>query len=223
MQSVTAILNRHPQRPKAFRPHRIENQSVGSDLQTCETALKQIDASGHRGDVNTFGGGAALDVGHIRHQHLLEVTHRPFAVSPGQHPGMHDTGQCRAVRGALEVVVHRRRYLLGGESVAHSGEQLTQLVSGQQVEEHEHIGLFGGLVPVDAVVVGFQDPVESRNVAVAFAQTLPVEFLQIAVTLELADDCDIRIRSCATCRVERHVHQPADLIPPLQFATADTE
>ena len=99
-------------------------------------------------------------------QHLLEELHRPVAVGPGQHPGVHDAAERRPVRGAGQVVVDHLRDLFGREAIAEPVEQLTQLVGRQQVEQHQRVGLLGRLVAVDVVVLGLQDAVQPLDVAV---------------------------------------------------------
>ncbi len=107
---------------------------------------------------------------------------------PGQHPGVDQRAQRGAVRGTAEVVLDgcgdERRL----QRIAEIGKQLSQLVGRQQVEEHEDIGLFGGLVGVDRTSLSLQDPVEALDVAVPLSVGLPVELLKVLVALELADD-----------------------------------
>ena len=57
----------------------------------------------------------------------------------------------------------------GAQPVAEAVEQLAQLVGGQQVEQHQHVGLLGDLVVVDGVALGLEDAVEPADVAVAAA------------------------------------------------------
>lgn len=83
----------------------------------------------------------------------------------------------------MQVVVDGQRNLLGGEAVAHPGEQFAQLVGGEQIEQHQHVGLLGGLVAGDAVVVRLQDPVQALNVAVPLTQSVPVQLLEIGIAL----------------------------------------
>ena len=74
------------------------------------------------------------------------------------------------------------------ERVAEPGEELPQLVRGEQVEEHQHVRLLRGLVPVRAVPLGLEDPVQPLDVPVPRPVALPVELLQLFVALELAQD-----------------------------------
>ena len=223
VQPIAAEEDRHPQRAKTFRPHRVEDQPVRADLQPGETALQQVDASGHGGDVNPLCRGPALDVGDIGHQDLLEVTHGSLAVAAGEHPGVHHPGQCRTVRGPVQVVVHGSGNLFRGEPIAQPGEQLPQFVGGEQVEQHQHVGLFGGLVAVDVVVVRLQDAVQALDVAVPLAQSGPVQLGQVAVTLELTDHTATGRWAGSGCGVERHEHPAADVVPLIQFAAMDTQ
>ena len=70
-----------------------QDDAVGAGLHSSEAALDEVDAAGHRRQVNPFGRGAALDVVNVGDQHLLEELHRPIAVGPGQHPGVHHAGK----------------------------------------------------------------------------------------------------------------------------------
>ena len=146
-------------------------------------------------------------------QRLLEELHRTITVGPGEHPGMHHAAQRRPVRRAGQVVVDHLRDLVGRESVAEPVEQLAQLRCRQQVEQHEDVGLLGGLVPVDIVVLGLEDAVEALDVAVLPPVAIPVQFRQVAVSLELADDAV----------VERDEHPSAHLIPVRQFGIVQSE
>ncbi len=65
MQPMTAIPDRKSQHSSAFRPHRAEHQTITPGFQAGETALQEVDAAGHRGQVNALGGGTALAVRHI--------------------------------------------------------------------------------------------------------------------------------------------------------------
>ena len=85
-------------------------------------------------------------------------------------------------------------------------KQLAQLIRRQQIQQHQRVGLLGGLVPVDVVVLGFEDAVEALNVAVPLPVGVPIQFGQFVVTLELADHAV----------VERNEHPPADVDPSAQ-------
>lgn len=108
-----------------------------------------------------------MDVGDVGLEHLLEELHRTAAVAPGQHPRVHDTAQCRAMRRPRNVVVDHLRDLIAGEVVVEPVEQLAQLLGRQQVQQHQRVRLLRGLVPIDVVVLCFQNAVQALNVAVA--------------------------------------------------------
>ena len=88
-----------------------------------------------------------------------------------------------------------------------------QLRRRHQVEQHEGVGLLGSLVAVHVIVLCLEDAVEALDVAVLPAVAVPVQFLQPAVSLELADDAV----------VEGDVHPSAYLIPVRQFGTVQSE
>ena len=89
--------------------------------------------------------------------------------------------------GPRQVVLDGARDRLRRQRVAEAPEQLAQLVGGQQVEQHQHVGLLGDLVVIHRAAFGLEDPVEPLDVTVASAIFLPVDLRQVAVTLELAD------------------------------------
>jgi hypothetical protein len=74
--------------------------------------------------------------------------------------------------------------------------------------------LLGDLVPVRAVTLGFEHPVQPPDVAVLVPVALPVELPQVFVALELGEHA---------VGVEDDPHLPADLAPPVQFLVADRQ
>ena len=98
--------------------------------------------------------------------------------------------------------------------VAEPVEQLVQLVRGQQVEQHEHVGLLGDLVAVGGVALRLQDAVEPGDVAVALDVVDPVELLEPVVPLELAEDAVV---------VPAQPQLAADVLPAVQLAAVDVE
>lgn len=109
--------------------------------------------------------------------------------------------------GAGQVVVDGAAPEVVVEAVAEPGEEGDEFVRREEVAEHEDVGLLGGPVVVDAVPLGLQDPVQPADVAVAGAVGLPVEFVQVAVALELTDDA----------LVEGDAQGAGDLLPAPQF------
>ena len=118
VQVQTAVVDRDRKHTKRFRPVRGQDDAVGPGLQPGEAALHQVDGAGHGRQVDALGRGAALDVGDVGLQRLLEELHRAVAVGPGEHPGVHDAAERGSVGGAGQVVVHHVRHLVGHEAVA---------------------------------------------------------------------------------------------------------
>ena len=73
-----------------------QDAAIGAGFQPGEAPLHEVDAAGHGSEVDAFGGGSALDVVDIGCEDLLEELHRAIAVGPGQHPGVHNTAECRS-------------------------------------------------------------------------------------------------------------------------------
>ena len=126
---------------------------------------------------------------------------------------MGDVRQGRPVRGPTVVVLDRPAGGVVGELVAEPGEDAAQLVVAEQEEQHHRVGLLGQLVAVRGVALGLEDPVEALDVAVLRAVGVPVQFLEVGVALELADDPV----------VERHEHPAADVLPPLDLLVAELQ
>ncbi len=137
--------------------------------------------------MDTLGGRPALDVGDVALQGLGEKAPCLPGVGPGQHPGADHAAERRAVCGAVEVVGDGLRELRIGHLVAQVAQQLPQLVAGQQEQQHQYVGLLGQLVPVGAVALGLEYPVQPLDVAVPGPVALPVELLQLVVAFELGE------------------------------------
>jgi len=69
---VTAIVNRKAQSTKRFRPMWRQDQAVATGFKTGEAPLYEVDAAGHGSQMDALGGRAALDVGDVGLEHLLE-------------------------------------------------------------------------------------------------------------------------------------------------------
>src|SRR5690606_32234539 len=95
----------------------------------------------------------------------------------------------------------------GVGGVAEPVEDGEEFGGGEQVAQHERVGLFGGFVAVDVVAFGFQCPVQAAYSAVA----VPVEFGQVGVAGELADDAVVEVDA----------HAAGDVGPAGGFAGAD--
>ena len=123
---------------------------------------------------------------------------------------MDDRAQSRPVRGARQVVVDGFGDLLWREAVAEPAEQRQQLFRGEQIEQHQGVGLLGRLVVVDAVVLGLEDAVEPLDVAVPLPIAFPIKFGQFGIALELADHPVVEGNEHAPC----HVPPPIQLLGP---------
>jgi hypothetical protein len=73
--------------------------------------------------------------------------------------------------------------MISAATVSEPFENLGQALVGEQIEEHEHVGLLGDLVAVRRVPLGVEDPVEPLDVAVLLAIAVPVELLQVPRSL----------------------------------------
>ena len=122
------------------------------------------------------------------------------------------------MRGASEIIVHVPAHRVVVQAVAQAPEQSLHLGRGQQVEQHQHVGLFGDLIPVGAVVLGLQDAVEAVDVAVFLAVAVPVEYAQSFESLELADDL-----AAAVVAVGGNVHLARDVGPAVALGRGDGE
>ena len=122
------------------------------------------------------------------------------------------------MRGALEIIIHVPLHRVVVEVVAQALEQGLHLGRGQQVEQHQHVGLFGDLIPVGAVVLGLQDAVEAVDVAVFLPVAVPVECAQSLEPLELADDL-----APAAVVVGGNVHLARDVGPAVALGRGDVE
>ena len=108
---------------------------------------------------------------------------------PGEDPAVDEAAEGGAVAGA--AAGSSRRCAAPGlvvQAVPQPAEELLELAGREEVAEHEHVGLLGGLVAVDRVALGLQDPVEAADVAVPVPVGVPVQFGEVAVAVELADD-----------------------------------
>src|SRR5690606_14893054 len=142
----------------------------------------------HGAEMDALRRGAALDIGDVACERLLEMRPGSRPIRPREEPGMHDPAQGGAVRCPLRVVIDDPRYRLMPEGIAEAAEEGPEFDGRVQVEEHQRIGLFRGLVVIDAVPFRLEDPVEALDVAVFLPVAFPVELVEALVALELADD-----------------------------------
>src|SRR5215469_12450211 len=127
--------------------------------------------------------------------------------------GMGDKAQSRTVRRPPIVVRDVPRGRVGTVVVPQPPEDLAQFLAREEEEEHHRVGLLGDLVPVRVVTFRAQDPVEPLDVLVLRAVGVPIEFFQVAIALELADD---------SVAVEGDKHPAAHVLPQRQLVITDT-
>src|SRR5690606_33754449 len=195
------------QRAEPVGQERVEAQPVAAYLQPQVAPLQQVERTGHGAEVDAFLGRAALDVLDVAFQCFGEQVPGGGAVGAGQHPGVDEGAEGGAVAGALQVVVDGPPDEGGVGGVAEPVEDGEEFGGGEQVAQHERVGLFGGFVAVDVVAFGFQCPVQAAYSAVA----VPVEFGQVGVAGELADDAVVEVDA----------HAAGDVGPAGGFAGAD--
>ena len=105
-----------------------QDQAVAPGFQPGEAPLHKVDAARHRGKVNPLGGGAALDVGDVGLEHLMEKLKSSITIRSSQDPRVHDAAECGSMRRPGHVVVDHLRDLVGSEVVVETIEQIAQLV-----------------------------------------------------------------------------------------------
>src|ERR1700730_7371147 len=167
-------------------------------------ALDQIESAGHDSEVDALGGGAALHVAYVALQRDHVPLPRRLQIQIGEDAGVSHEAQSRTVRSALIVVLQVLAGHVRGVGIAQPLEDLPELVFAEKEEEEHRVRLLGELVTVWLVTGRLQDPVQPLDVAVLSAISLPVQFLQVFVTLELADD---------PVAMEGHEHPAAYLLP----------
>ncbi len=87
---------------------RLEAQAVGPRLQPGQSALDEVERAGHRAEVDALAGGAALEVGDVAAQRLLDEGPGVGAAGAGEDPPVDQAAEGGAVTGAVQVVVHGR-------------------------------------------------------------------------------------------------------------------
>ena len=75
------------------------------------------------------------------------------------------------------VVLHVEGNAVRLERIAQPVEQGTHVLRGEQIKEHQHVGLFGEFVTIRGIPFGFQNTVQPVNVPVLLPVALPLEFL----------------------------------------------
>src|ERR1017187_2869431 len=192
----------------------VEVQDAVADLRAGVAALDEIERPGYHAHVDALLRGAALDVADVAFQRGEEPLPRGLEVQRREHAAVRDKAQRGAVRCALVVVGDVPGRGIGTVVVAQPLEQPPQLVVGEQEEQHHRVGLLGELVAVGVVALGTQDPVEPLDVPVPGAVGVPVQLLEILVSLELADDA---------VAVEGNEHPAAHVRPRAQLFVAQAQ
>src|SRR5680860_65575 len=106
VQSVTAIAQRRIHLENLFGQARIECEYAIAHLDARVATLDQVNRAGHGAEMNAFPRGAVLNVGQIAAKRRLGESPGPLAVRPGQHPGVGDPTQARAVGSALICLLY---------------------------------------------------------------------------------------------------------------------
>jgi hypothetical protein len=197
-------LHRERQAVQAARQPRVEVQHVVADVAARVVPLHDVEGGGHDTQVDSLFRCSALDVVDIAAERDKEAVPRAFGVDGGEHSGMGDDAQRGAVRRPLVVVLDVPHGRIRPVVVPEPVEYLPQFRIREQVEKHHRVGLLGDLVPVGVDALGTQDPVEPLDVPVLGAVGVPVQFFEVRVTLELADDA---------VTVERDEHPAAHVLP----------
>src|SRR3984893_7421798 len=192
----------------------VEVQDIAADLRAGVAALDEIERPRYHAHVDALLRGAALDVADVALQRDDEPLPRGLDVQPREHAAVRDEAQRGAVRGALVVVGDVLARGVRAVAVAQPLEQPPQLVVREQQEQHHRVGLLGELVAVGVIALGTQDPVEPLDVLVLGAVGVPVELLEILVSLELADDA---------VAVKRDEHPAAHVRPRAQLLVAEAQ
>ena len=139
----------------------VEPDDVPVDGQAAVASLNHVHGTGHGAQVDAFSGRTALNVGDVAGERLLVGIPGFCAVGARLYPRVHHPRQRGTVRGASDVILDVAGDVVGFEGVSQLGEYPHQLVGREQVEQHDHIGLLGGLVAIDGVVLGLEDAVEA--------------------------------------------------------------
>src|SRR5690606_16496845 len=165
-EPAATIADPHPQAAEFFRQAGIDPEMILADVEAGMAALHEVDRARHGAEMDAPRRGAALDIGDVAFERLLEKRPGSRPIRPREDPGMHDPAQGGAVRCPLRVVIDDPRYRLMPEGIAEAAEEGPEFDGREQVEEHQRIGLFRGLVVIYAVPFRLEDPVEALDVAV---------------------------------------------------------
>src|SRR6185437_8314614 len=158
--------------------HWMEMECVAAQLEASVAPLQQIDGSGHGAEVNALGFGAALDVVDVAAQRFGKE--RPGAASAGarENPGVDNPAKSRAMRRPPQIIVDCIGDQRTIEDIAKPRKELGELFGGEQVEEHEDVGLLRYFVAIGRIAFRLKDQIEAHDVAVFAPIRRPVKLLQ---------------------------------------------
>ena len=200
---------------------RVEGQHAVAGAGAEVGPLEEVEGPRHHPHVDALLGGAALHVADVGLDGDEEALPGALGVDAGEHRGVRDERERRAVRGAPVVVgdgAPREVLVVGDRVVAEAGEDLAQLVVAEQEEQHDRVGLLGELVVVGVVTLGLEDAVHPLDVLVLGPVAVPVELGEVRVALELGDH-----RVAVVVAVGRHRHRRAHLRPARDLVVGDPE
>ena len=173
-QAMPPVAQGEPRTPN-LRPQRVKPECAGPNFNATKTALNHVNRTGHTSEVDPFTGSSGLRNFQVRAQGPVEESDRVrlAGCEPGPRRGQacstlnRETSALGSNRSSPEV--ERRSSCTPAHPTSPQARWLTA------VRQHQDIRLFGCLIVVHAVVLGFHDSVEPRHVAVPFAKAIPIE------------------------------------------------
>ena len=192
----------------------MQPEHIVAEFEPGVAAHNHVHGAGHCAEMDSFASCAALPVDQVAPQCLSQELPGTLAIAAGLHPGVHDVAERRPMGGARTVEFHRAHDCLRRKRVPHLLQEVAQLFSREQVEQHEYVGLFCEPVVVRAVPFGVEDQIQAANGTVPGPVRVPVELREILIALELTDDA---------VAVEAHSQPTTDLIPPVDLTRSQSE
>src|SRR6056297_1533440 len=110
------------------------------------------------------------------------------SVGTAQHPGEHQSTETGAMGGPFGVIVNVAGNHSALKSILKPVKYFLQFLRREEVEEHEHIGLFAGLVANNRIPFAFQNAVQTHITAMLAVIGLPVQLLQLVISFKLTDN-----------------------------------
>jgi hypothetical protein len=105
----------------------VDAESVRACLESCDDPFDEIEGAGHGTQVDTFAGGAALNVCHVAEQGFLPVPPGVRPLLAGEDPTMHQAAEGRSVTGTSQVVIDGRAPHFVVEPVPEAVEKFLQI------------------------------------------------------------------------------------------------